>query len=141
MKTVLHSLFALGILFGSLCAQGANYTVGPSVVPRACSVSITLSNDNPFALGVIAPLFRVTDAQGQLVFQPYGPPFAITMLNHGWFTFYWDLTDLAGVRVPPGNYTLEVQYDTFVEPTAFPITVVPDGAGLVFEGTATTTKP
>ncbi|MHC5211818.1 MAG: hypothetical protein ACYTG2_13950 [Planctomycetota bacterium] len=139
MKTTLRFITMLALAAPAV-AQ-ANYTVGPQTVPSGARVSVTLSNDTTHKLGVSAPLYEVYDAEGGLVYVPTDPVKAVLMASGGHITFYWDLIDQAGEPVPTGEYTLQVKYDTFVPPTAFPVEVVRTGAGLVFEGTATTQVP
>jgi hypothetical protein len=133
-------LLAVGLLSGPALAQ-INYTVGPATVPLGSRVSITLSNDNPTAFGISEPLFEVFDDKGVSIYEPIGPVKSVLMGPHGWVTFYWDLVDKHHVKVPPGDYTVAVRFDYGVTPTSFPVTVVPEGAGLVFEGTATIHPP
>ena len=132
-------LAMLGILSASAAAQ-LHTVVGPPAVPQGGDLSVTFSNDYPGKFGVTSNLWRILDASGNQVYAPSGAIFSLLMGSGGWYTFHWDLRDQSGAMVPPGHYALEVQYDFFAPVDVFPFTVTNGGAGLVFEGRATT-KP
>ena len=133
----LLALAALGLLSTSASAQ-LHTVVGPPVVPIGGDLSITFSNDYPGKFGVTSNLWRILDAAGNEVFAPGGAQFSLLMGSGGWFNFRWNLKDQGGGTVPPGHYRLEVQYDFFAPVDVFPFSVSNGGAGLVFEGRATT---
>ena len=138
MQTFRALALALLALPATSFAQTVNITVGPSEVPLGSQVAITLSNDNPHKFGIMAPLYEVRDAQGAVVYVPSQPAGPKLLAQHGWSTFEWNLTDLDGQPVPPGDYTVVAQFETWSAPTPFPVRVIEQGAGLVYEGTATT---
>ncbi len=133
-------LILLG-LFASPSAAQLNTVVGPPAVPMGGDLSITFSNDNPGKYGITTSLWVIKDSKGTLVYTPTDAPKSILMGPGGWVTFHWPLVYQKGNPVPEGSYTLEIQYDFGAPLDIIPFTVTPEGAGLVFEGSATTIPP
>ena len=139
----LRSLLPLA-LFGLLSASASaqlHTVVGPTAVPLGGDLSVTFSNDYPGKFGVTTNLWRVLDVGGNEVFAATGASNSLLMGAGGWYTFHWNLKDQSGVPVAPGHYSIEVQYDFPAPVETIPFSVKPAGAGLIFEGRATTTAP
>jgi hypothetical protein len=133
-------LILMGLLSTPSFAQ-LNTVVGPPSVPMGGDLSLTFSNDYPHKFGITTNLWSIKDASGVVVYTPTGAPKSVLMGPGGWVTTHWNLRDQAGAPVPIGAYTLEVQFDFGAPLDTIPFSVQAEGAGLVFEGSATTTPP
>lgn len=134
------ALCALATLVGAANAQ-ISTTVGPALVPLGAELSITIANDQPFVSGASISWLRVQNAAGQFVYSDTTFELAATFGPHGWITFRYDLTDDQGQPLPPGQYRAFVKADTGAVTTVHRFEIVPEGAGLVFQGTPTIHPP
>jgi len=134
----MHKLLSLAFLAASTLTASAQIatTVGPATTPLGGQVSMTLSNDNPGKFGVQSSLWRVRDAGGALVYQPTTPSNSLLLGPGGWYNQRWDLRDQSGATVAPGDYLVDIQFDTWSPVVTTAIEVVAEGAGLVLEGSA-----
>ena len=126
----------LTIALATASSAQIGYTVGPKELPLGCNLSITVSNDVQGALGT-AVSYQILDRFGNLVFDSGPPSGAVTIGPWGWLTKYWDQKDQGGAQVPPGLYVASIRYDVGATPVQRSFEIVPQGAGLVLEGTAT----
>ncbi|MCA9319861.1 MAG: hypothetical protein KDB53_03955 [Planctomycetes bacterium] len=118
------SLMVAFLILVSVAAAQVAAVVGPSTAPIGCNVRITISNDTNSVVGSGACPFTVSDATGAMVFAPQ-----ICTLNlipiapGGEATFLWNQATNAGVQVPAGSYTVNVQIPNGGGITSHPLTI------------------
>lgn len=135
MKLHLAAFLTTAFALSPSASAQLNTTVGPSTVPLGGELSITFSNDTPFANGVSMDWLRVRDANNVVVYSDTNFELAATMGPWGWIGFTWNLVGDNGQPVPAGTYRAEVKSDFGFASTFHRFSIVDGAAGLVFEGT------
>lgn len=137
-----HVLAALLLIAAAPVAQAQLRTVvGPSVVPLGGQLSITYSNDTNLFFGTSSDFLVVRDQGGAVVYSDTTFEQTQTIGPFSAFSFYYNLKNDQGQRLPEGDYEAEVKIGGGDPSTFHPFTIENGAAGLVFEGTANINGP